>query len=312
MVGTIREGELQPGYSMVNNSAALLTGNEAKEENIKFLVASDSAGQPSTLFVPNTPLSQDEEYYWLGDGFVNHALDSSLYIFAYRIRNTHTDDTFPFEETGNALIIIPHDSPFPFKDHRQIDTPFFFEAENGQYGSLGAGIFVNTQEAEAPDPDGFVYVYGVRKQEKELIAARVQPAGFEKFNTWEFWDGTSWSRNMQQMAPLSDSVSNELSVTPLPNGQYALIYQYAGIFPTIYMQIGETPVGPFGKRIKVWDTTQEVDDPDLFTYNAKAHPAISQRNELLISYNVNSFKFFELIEDKPNLYRPRFIRVKFD
>jgi hypothetical protein len=33
---------------------------------------------------------------------------------------------------------------------------------------------------------------------------------------------------------------------------------------------------------------------------------------LLVSYNVNSFKFFDVIESKPNLYRPRFVRIIFD
>jgi hypothetical protein len=32
---------------------------------------------------------------------------------------------------------------------------------------------------------------------------------------------------------------------------------------------------------------------------------------LLISYNVNTFKFFEVLEKQPNMYRPRFVRVKF-
>src|SRR5690606_15683793 len=113
-------------------------------------------------------------------------------------------------------------------------------------------------------------------------------------------------------AALADSVSNELSVSPIGKNRYALVYQYGGIFPTICMQIGPTPVGPFGPRLTVWDTSDDLKaDPSLFSYNAKAHPAISGPGELIISYNVNSFKFFEVIESIPNLYRPRFIRVKF-
>jgi hypothetical protein len=157
-----------------------------------------------------------------------------------------------------------------------------------------------------------MYVYGVRGRNKELIASRVRPEEIENFSSWQFWNGTSWTNDIKTTAPVADSVSNELSVTPLPNNKYALVYQYASIYPEIYMQVGDSPVGPFGPRQKLWDTKKDIQDPDLFTYNAKAHPAISKPGELLISYNVNSFKFFEVIEKNPNLYRPRFIRVVFD
>jgi hypothetical protein len=313
MVGEIVGNKLTPGYTMVNNSVAMLRGNEPVENNLRFLVAKDDAGKPSTVFVPKTSRTAPGDYYWLGDGFVNHARDSSLYIFAYRIHNTDTKELFPFREVGNALIVIPHKSKFPFTDHRQLDTPFFFEGkEEAGYGSLGAGILVNTVQAGGPSADGFIYVYGVRGKAKEMIAARVAPEAFEQFDAWQFWDGSAWTADLTKMGAIADSVSNEFSVTPLPDGRFALVYQYGGIYPTIYMQVGESPVGPFGPRKKVWDTKNDIQDPDLFTYNAKAHPVISQPGELLISYNVNSFKFNDVIESRPNLYRPRFIRVVFE
>jgi hypothetical protein len=155
-------------------------------------------------------------------------------------------------------------------------------------------------------------VYGVRGKAKELIVARVKPELFENFSTWEFYNGSTWSSVFNSARPIADSVSNELSVTPLGNNRYALIYQYAGIMPTIYMQIGRSPVGPFGPRQKIWNTADDIKEKDLFTYNAKAHPAISNPGELLVSYNVNSFNFSKRIEQIPNLYRPRFVRIRFD
>ncbi len=52
-----------------------------------------------------------------------------------------------------------------------------------------------------------------------------------------------------------------------------------------------------------------LDEPEFFAYNAKGHPAISQPGELIVSYNVNSFAFWEQIESYPNLYRPRFFKI---
>src|SRR5690606_941809 len=108
--------------------------------------------------------------------FVNRELGNTTYVFGYRIR--HTDaSVFPFEEVGNTLMAIPARSQPPFKDHRQMDTPFFIRdsTDNGNSGSFGAGIFVNTAAAGAPAPDGYVYVYGARGPKKEVLVARVAP-----------------------------------------------------------------------------------------------------------------------------------------
>lgn len=304
MFGEIINGKLQPGYSMVNNSVMILKGREPQKEQSHFLVKQSSKGEPETLFVPKTAATKEGDYYWLGDGFVN-PVNKNLYIFAYRIRNTDDGSDFPFKEVGNSLLIIPHGEPFPFANYRQIDLPFSQETDSVQI-SFGAAV-----HSETNDEGNFVYVYGIRGKSKELIAARVKADAIENSSDWKYWDGKNWGSDLNNATTLEDSVSNELSVTPIGDNQYALVYQYAGIFPTIYLQVGPTPVGPFGPRKKVWDTTTDIKDPDLFTYNAKAHPAISRPGELLVSYNVNSFKFFDVIERIPDLYRPRFIRITF-
>jgi hypothetical protein len=273
-------------------------------------VKETTAKLPTTLFVPNTPSAHPGDYYWLGDGFVNHT-NGNLYISAYRIRNTNDSSIFPFKEVGNALITFPVESKFPFENYRQIEMPFQQEGDTTNI-SFGAAIMSNTSGDKTFDPDGFVYVYGIRGKSKELVAARVKAEAVENFTSWEFWNGSEWDHNVKSATAIEDSVSNELSVTPIGENQYALVYQYGSIYPGIYVQFGTSPVGPFGPRQKVWDTTNDINDPDLFTYNAKAHPAISKPGELIVSYNVNSFKFFEVIDSKPDLYRPRFIRIIFN
>jgi hypothetical protein len=311
MVGQIENGVLDPNYSMINNSVMVLQGKEASPSKARFLTNTNADRKPASLFVPTTPGAQKGDYYWLGDGFVNHALDSGLCIFAYRIRNTNDSSAFPFREVGNSLIIIPKGSKYPFKGHRQVSLTF---AENADslLTSFGVGVLANTKAAGATNPDEYVYVYGIRGKSKELVAARIKGERLENFDSWEFYNGKTWSTTFGEASPIADSVSNELSVTPLGMNKYALIYQYAGIMPTIYMQVGPSPVGPFGPRQKIWNTADDIKEKDLFTYNAKAHPAISKPGELLVSYNVNSFTFFEKIKQIPNLYRPRFVRIVFD
>lgn len=311
MIGEIDDGELQPGSVMVNNSVAILDGATPDKNRIQFFWHSDSSGKPASVFVPETPQAQPGEYYWLGDGFVNQELDNTTYVFGYRIRRTDAA-VFPFEEVGNALIAIPAGSQPPFKNHRQMDTPFFVRdsADSRNNGSFGAGILVNTAVAGAPTPDGYVYVYGVRGPKKQVLVARVRPKDFEDFAAWRFWDGADWSTDMYKAAPIANRASNELSVTPLPDGRYALVFQTDGIGTTVGLRIGLSPFGPFGPIKELWDCP-EVAQEGLFVYNAKAHPHLSEQRELLISYNVNSFDFLADIRKTPNLYRPRFIRVTF-
>jgi len=308
MIGEIENDSLLPGFHMVNNSFAVITGKEPVESNISFLINSDSAGNNISVFVPTTPNSKPGEYFWFGDGFYNHAA-GKIYIFGYRIINLPGVELFGFDETGNILITFDPDEPFPFQNHQQKDTPFWFGPDDPKgRGSFGAAIFDNTEEAGVSNPDGYVYVYGVRGNEKSLYVARVFPNQFEEFNSWEFWNGENWDI-MDNMAPVADSVSNELSITSLEDGGYLLVSQVRGIQPAVGIRVGETPVGPFGELIEVWDCSEALDEPEFFAYNAKGHPAISQPGELIVSYNVNSFAFWEQIESYPNLYRPRFFKI---
>lgn len=312
LIGEIRDGVLKAGdYKMINNTVAIIEGVEPSEENITFFWDKDSSGNPKAIFVPNTPDTQPGDYYWLGDGFVNTEKHHDTYLFGYRIRNTGAA-TFGFQEVGNTLIIIPAGSRPPFRDQRQIDTPLFLTGNSeSDYGSFGAGVFVNTREAGVPHPDGYIYVYGLRGKAKNVMVARVEPANIEDFSRWRYWDGSSWNADINQVASITDQASNEMSVTPLPDGRYAMVFQTGGIGKTVGLRLGLSPQGPFGPIITLWDCSEAIKmDKDFITYNAKVHSNLSRPGELLISYNVNSFDFFKDILVYPNLYRPRFIRVK--
>jgi hypothetical protein len=313
MIGEIENGKPKEGYKMIHNSVAILNGAEPQGKNIGFYWDKKPDGSPESLFIPNTPNTKEGEYYWLGDGFVNQELNNNTYIFGYRIRDIKEANSFGFEQVGTTLIVLPKGSQPPYKDQKQMDMPLFVpNADMSSPLSFGSGIFVNTKKADAKNPDGFVYVYGVRGKEKNLVAARVKPEDFEKIDKWRFWDGSNWVSDINKVANLTDHVSNELSVSELADGRYALFFQIDGISSKIGMRLSASPVGPFGPIIEVYDCKDDLKDTkDVFAYNAKAHPALSQPGELLVSYNVNSFNFFSDIKTYPNLYRPRFIRVKF-
>jgi len=313
LLGEIKEDSLQPGWTMINNSIAALDGGEPDESKIEFYWDKDGNGKPKSLLVPQTPATKIGDYYWLGDGFVNQQKGNNLYMFGYRIRTTAPNAAFGFEEVGNTLVVIPQGQQPPFTNVRQLDVPFYLGQKVDSVGSFGAGVLVNTVEAGAPKPDGYVYIYGVRGPKKAVMVARVLPQDIEVFDKWTFWDGTGWNKDASKIKTVTDRTSNELSVTPLADGRYALIFQVDGLGRYVGLRLGATPYGPFGDVINLFDVNPTLEqDKDIFPYNAKAHPVLSKPGELLISYNVNSFDFFNDIKVYPNLYRPRFITLKYE
>ncbi|GAB3931885.1 DUF4185 domain-containing protein [Mucilaginibacter myungsuensis] len=310
MVGQVRDNTLVPGFKMIHNSVAELSGSSA-EGKMDFYWDKDKEGYAESVFIPRTPKTEKNDYYWLGDGFVNQELNNSIYIFGYRVRNM-ADGPFGFREVGNTLIKIPQNAKPPYVgQQQQMDTPFFIFHDKDALGSFGAGIYVNTKTAGAPAPDGYIYVYGVDNKTKNLLVSRVLPKEFEQFDKWTFWDGKTWSNEMNKAEKVADWVSNELSVTAMPDGRYALIYQIAGMSKDIGLRIGKTPYGPFGPPIKIWDCSKDLLKKTYLVYNAKAHPSLSKPGELLISYNINSAEFDKDLATDPQLYRPRFIKLKF-
>ncbi|MEY4202848.1 MAG: hypothetical protein RL013_551 [Bacteroidota bacterium] len=308
-IGEVENGKPKPGNHMVNNTVAIVKGNSAHSDSIQFFYKKSPDGTPATFFVPeNTPPGK-KEHFWLGDGFVNQEKDNTLYIFAYNIEVTGTG-VFDFKEPGVSLLAIPGASQRPpFEGYRQIRTPFHINTDAAGEGNFGAGILVNTRKAGAVHPDGYVYAYACTGKDKNLLAARVKPRDFEDFTQWNFWNGSKWVPEMNESRPICNAVSNELSVTPLPDGRYALIFQVMGLSDKVGMRIGNSPVGPFGPIREIWKTPEM--DEGLFCYNAKAHPNLSRPGELLVSYNTITLDFWNDIQKNAHIYRPRFVKIKF-
>jgi hypothetical protein len=309
--GKVNGDTLASNWEMSNNCVAYLKGSEPDASKMEFFRRQNEKGETLSMFEPNTPNTSPGDYYWLGDGYFNHALDSTIYIFAYRIKNI-PGGIYPFDDVGLSLIALPKSSRPPFTAQRQLDVPFFFK-NSGNKGKLvfGVAVMANTVGARAPKPDGFIYIYGVRGPEKELVVARVGEKDFEKFSAWRFWNGMDWSADVHSCAALTSRVSNEMSVSFMEDGRVIAAYQLDTNSPDIMIQVGKTPAGPFQPAKKVWSTPQVYEDLDFYTYNAKAHPHLSKPGELLISYNVNSFDFLDDIKYKPHHLRPRFFTVKY-
>ena len=62
---------------------------------------------------------------------------------------------------------------------------------------------------------------------------------------------TTWNADINKVANITDRASNELSVSPLPDGRYAMVFQTDGLGKDVGMRLSNHPEGPFGPVIKI-------------------------------------------------------------
>ncbi len=303
------EGHRLPGTVMVNNTVAWMPPGEPDPESLLFFhgLAPEDTSSPRAVFVPNTPNTQPGEWYWLMDGI---ALEDSVYIFALRMYST--PDIW-FDIAGISLVSMSIDTRPPFPEYFQRELPVFLEATE-DHGKIhfGVGILPNTETAGAPFPDGYIYIYGLDEVpfNKYALVARVPEEHFNDIDQWRYYDGQVWVEDIESAARLTDRVSSEMSVSPLGDGRFIMTFQLDTISRFIAFRIGETPWGPWNELHEIYACPEPryLEDEDVWCYNAKAHPHLSQQGELLISYNVNVLDFWTHF-DYADIYRPRFIRL---
>jgi hypothetical protein len=291
-----------PGSTIVNNTFSLLPPFAHEPGAMRFIWLLDGNGEPRAVFIPNTPNAQPDDWYWPADGFANRELGGDLYIFHFRLRG------HGFTGVGVSLVVVPVDSPNPIADHRQFETPLFRPGDKLRKAiGFGNSVIVNTTWAQAPDPDGYVYVYGHEEgSAKKLLVCRIRPDEIENPDAWRFWNGSDWVEDIVESAPFFSAVTGNISVELLPDGRVVALH--ADFSGHIRARLGEGVVGPFGP-VRIIYRTPEIDyDPDIITYNPIAHSHLSQPGELLINYSVNSLDFGDLFSHA-DWYLPKFIRV---
>lgn len=280
--------------NMVNHSVAILEGNTPDPERIRFIYGKGGDMSRTNLFGYNC---------WLQDGIV---IDGTVHLSAIRTGKN-------WKPLGLDLISVPLRDGRPQWDRfeRKADFPALISNERFQ-SCFGAGILDHVSR------DGYIYIYGYRDRlrggRKGLIVARVEPKDFTDANRWRFWNGKQWTENLsaslEDEAVLVDGVSTELSVTPIEKDRYLLVYTRATMSPEIYCNLGDSPTGPFGKAEKIYHCPEpETLGKGIYTYNAKAHPHLSRKGTLLISYNVNRLGS---LPHKTYEYRPRFVELSLE
>jgi hypothetical protein len=160
-----------------------------------------------------------------------------------------------------------------------------------------------------------LYVYGTDERRgkgvpnRQMVIARVPVGSVGTFASWRFFRDGVWSEDFRNPSSLAGNIATEFSVTPFRNG-YLAVYTENGLSPRIMGRTADHPWGPWSEPAELYKCPEMDRDKRLFCYAAKAHPTLSSGQEIIVSYVVNSFDFWQVAREA-KLYWPRFIRVTF-
>ncbi|MBE0700320.1 MAG: DUF4185 domain-containing protein [Acholeplasmataceae bacterium] len=258
--------------------------------------------------------NRDHSWIWLQDGVV---IGNQLYFIPIIINSDKSQpEGLQFRVVAAALFKTAiKNKELDFSQVSQKRAPLL--VENGDSNWLfGSALMASTKQAGATHPDGYIYIYGYKTTFglRELLVARVEENRFEYFDDWRYYDGKSWVCDLFAAKPLLEHVSCEMSVSELLSGsnqgKYMAVYTYDTNTPYVAFSIGETPWGPFSEPQTIYHTPeQDIFKSTTYTYNAKAHPHLSKSDDVLVTYNTNTYNFEHNMSNY-HIYRARFIRLK--
>ena len=146
-----------------------------------------------------------------------------------------------------------------------------------------------------------VYIYGTQSPKLSapghlLYLARVPVSRLTAFSAWRFYAGAgTWSAAQSDARPMQAGAdaSSGFSVVQAGHRYWLIQAATAQVAPDIDAYPASTPWGPFdftAGRLLYRDPAIGLDAAHDYRilYEARAEPALSTRNTLVISYNVNS------------------------
>jgi hypothetical protein len=253
-------------------------------------VIGGTVAAPKSVATPSDP----NAWYWSGDPTTSGRW---LEVPYFEFHRTGTG-VFDFAWKDNAL------ARFDARTLRLVDVTALPSAANIEWGSY------TLQDG------GWTYLYGVEDlgADKYMHVARVR--GTDLRGAWQYFTGSGWSSTESDSVRLMDGVANEYSVSRFGKGYVLITHDTSELLgPHIVAYFSCSPAGPFVNKTVVYTTPETgasgtYGNPNVWTYNAHAHPELSHGNQLLISYNVNSFDINDVFADV-TIYRPRFVVATF-
>lgn len=163
-------------------------------------------------------------------------------------------------------------------------------------------------------PD-WVYVYGTASPTAkplfgwDLHVARTTVENMLRPFTWDYWDGSRWTKDDSRLGtliPADKGVSRVLSVFTRDGAWYAVSKRNDFVGRDLVIWKAPAPQGPFTAGPVVADIPS---DKGVIQYMPLAHPdVVPEEGSVLVSWSRNVADLEAIAED-PSLYRPEFARV---
>lgn len=297
-VGKIRDGK-HIESTMINNSVARQIGRDPRSATVEFFYHIKD-NKPASLIAP----VDGKGWFWLFSGVL---AGGRLNLFLMQTVKT-SGDVFGFNYAATWLGCVENPASRP-DEWKIVQTkiPWDRVSPNGNL-QLGAASLKE---------NGFIYIYGTDEEKRNgwlhrfMILARVPEDKIDDFSAWRFYRQGEWLNDFAQAERLCDSMGSEFSVSHQPFlKKYIALTTENGMSNRIQMRLAEHPWGPWSEPTTVFECPEVKWDSSYFTYAGKAHPMLSDPNELIITYVCNSFDFGKMTSDA-RIYHPRFVRLQF-
>ncbi len=290
-IGKAVDGKMDTNMELLNNSLVHISADG------KYLgsIFNGTLEKPETLCVPLEAKDYKEHvWYWPGHGF---QVGNTLHTFWSKFYQAE-EGQWGFRYLGLDYI------RFDMNDYSIL-------AQEELYGK-DCPVHWGTSVMKVGD---LYYVYGTRSDiySADLRVSRAKyDAAAGKLGAFEYFDGQGWNTDPAASGAcegLDIPVSEQLSVFKHGDKYVLLSQRRAQQAGDIYTFVADSPTGPWYNKQLHYTTTEQVENPTLFTYNAMAHPQyINENDELLICYNINSYVPSDLYTNV-QFYRPVFLRV---
>jgi hypothetical protein len=292
-VGKVRDGRRMDA-TIVNNTVGVQEGSDRR---VTYTIAKGSDGKPAALIVP----ADKRGWFWPQAGAADRG---RLSLFLNQVEKTDDKDVFGFRSVGLWLGTVA-DAGKPPEEWRveQVKMP---NAVFSKDRTLAWGATVLRIGDD-------LYVYGIDERrgkgplDRQMVLARVPEASVGTFADWRYFRNGAWAEDFRNPSPLAGDIASEYSVTPFGK-RYLAVYTERGLSPRIMGRTADSPWGPWSAPAVLYECPEMGRDKKVFCYAAKAHPCLSSGRDVVVSYVVNSYDFWQVAREA-KLYWPRFVRV---
>lgn len=274
--------------TLIRNSLAIQRGYAIDSAKVTFYY-DGTPRQPASFFREHRRF-----WYWTGHGI---RVRDRLLVFLMKIRGVKTGLGFEAFDWQAVLIDNPDEEPGRWRP-RYLKSPVTWGALAGSSAVLS--------------DDNYLYAFGVQEpatHEVYLLRWPLEDAYRGRLTSPEWWLGDHWAaRKRPEPAPPALFIGQtEFSVhydTRLR--KYIQVQSYGFGDAEIGLRTADRLEGPWSEPRMIYHPP-EARLPDRLMYTVNTHPEW-KTNGLVITYNINSFRWEELVANEA-IYFPFFVRL---